>query len=118
MVTKELARSLAEHLYYNGSFALKRKNKEAASVVDWIRPAWLKEGSHNQRWLPSEDRLLLRRGPKIAFGLIEDRSSGAIGQRYQRLKTNHELLRPHPGLVYAGMSQAELDDLSIAATPF
>ncbi|WP_171169895.1 hypothetical protein [Streptomyces sp. I05A-00742] len=59
MYMREAGASLAEHLYYPGCLALRRKRSAAAEVAAWERPSHMSPPRRRRTWAPWEDQALL-----------------------------------------------------------
>ncbi|WP_327171646.1 LAGLIDADG family homing endonuclease [Streptomyces sp. NBC_01336] len=87
MYTMEAAVRLAEHLYYPGSLALRRKQGAAETVFAWQRPPGVKPRGKNRRWKVWEDETLLRLDRADSAAPELDRSVASCSVRLWRLKS-------------------------------
>ncbi|MEU1365837.1 hypothetical protein ABZ454_06850 [Streptomyces sp. NPDC005803] len=87
MYTMEAAVRLAEHLYYPGCLALRRKQEAAGTVFAWQRPPGVKPRGKNRRWKPWEDEVLVRLDSAVAAAPELDRSEASCSMRLWRLKS-------------------------------
>ncbi|NED81206.1 hypothetical protein G3I76_14055 [Streptomyces sp. SID11233] len=87
MYTMEAAVRLAEHFYYPGCLALRRKQKASTAVIAWQRPAGVKPRAKNRHWKPWEDELLLRLDDARRAAPELDRSPASCSVRLWRLKS-------------------------------
>ncbi|MEU9947237.1 hypothetical protein [Streptomyces sp. NPDC047939] len=87
MYTMEAAVRLAEHLYYPGSLALRRKQEAAETVFAWQRPPGVKPRGKNRRWKSWEDETLLRLDSADSAAPELDRRVASCSVRLWRLKS-------------------------------
>lgn len=87
MYTMEAAVRLAEHLYYPGCLALRRKQAAAETVFAWQRPPGVKPRGKNRRWKIWEDEVLLRLDSAAEAAPELDRSEASCSVRLWRLKS-------------------------------
>ncbi|MFJ3927751.1 LAGLIDADG family homing endonuclease [Streptomyces sp. NPDC090022] len=87
LYTKEAAQELAEHLYYPGCLALRRKGTAAASLAAWERPAGMRKQGPQRRWSMADDTTLLEIGDPAVAATALGRSESACRQRLGRLRT-------------------------------
>ncbi|QTT77814.1 hypothetical protein J7W19_14645 [Streptomyces mobaraensis NBRC 13819 = DSM 40847] len=59
MYMREAGAAVAEHLYYPGCLALRRKSVAAAEVAAWKRPSHMAPPRQRRTWAPWEDQILL-----------------------------------------------------------
>ncbi|ALO09181.1 Intein/homing endonuclease [Streptomyces venezuelae] len=91
---KEVAITLAEHLYYPGCLALERKMDAAASLSSWERPEGMRRTQSVRRWKDREDRILLAHGNAASAAEELGRTEQSCSLRLWRLKTGRVPMPP------------------------
>lgn len=101
----ENAQAVAKRLYYPGALAIKRKAKAGQKIQNWERSPDTPYVGIRNCWLPYEDNLLLRLGPKAAT-LELGRTINGTTIRYRRLKSG--MAKTRKNILYPGMADQEV----------
>ncbi|MFD9120177.1 LAGLIDADG family homing endonuclease [Streptomyces bottropensis] len=87
LYTKEDAKELAAHLYYEDCLSLSRKQAAATSLAAWLRPADMKIAPDRRRWKEWEDRALLEADDVASAAEELGRPGQSCSMRLWRLRT-------------------------------
>ncbi|WP_436776945.1 LAGLIDADG family homing endonuclease [Yinghuangia sp. YIM S09857] len=84
LYTGEPAPILAEHLYYEGALALRRKSEVACGVRAWRRPKDMRAPVSRRKWTDDEDAVVVAHPPAVAAELL-NRTERSCAMRTWRL---------------------------------
>lgn len=87
MYMRENALELARALYYPGCLALERKQRAAAELQAWRRPADMKRRAPTRRWHAWEDVVLVRSDDLLTAAEELGRSEQSCAMRLWRFRT-------------------------------
>ncbi|MDX2606575.1 LAGLIDADG family homing endonuclease [Streptomyces caniscabiei] len=87
LYTKEDAKELAAHFYYENCLSLSRKQAAATSLTAWVRPAGMKLAPYRRRWKEWEDRALLQADDVASAAEQLGRPQQSCSMRLWRLRT-------------------------------